>query len=193
MILDTATQIVRKGALAYVGAVALAGDTVGKRFDQYAKRGATVEHDARERLGQARSDMRKRFEHATQRLLQNVKAPINAGEEQAGAVGNMLEQSRDRVLDALNIPNQRTLHELNTQIDHLGAAIDDLRTQMRRAKAEAEPLPGYDKMNVDTVLGHLASLDTPGLRKLHAYEQAHGKRVTVLRAVEERLAPKAEG
>ena len=194
MVLDPAISIVRKGTLAYVGAIALTSDKVSERLDQFAKRGTAIEHAARERMDHTASDVRKRFEHATQGLRQNVEAPLDAGHEQAAAAGNFLVQSRDRVLNALNIPTQQALHDLNAQIDHLGVAIDDLRTQMRRAKAEApaEPLPGYDKMNVDTVVSQLPKFDTAGLRALHAYEQTHGKRVTVLRAIEERLAPKAE-
>jgi hypothetical protein len=103
-------------------------------------------------------------------------------------------QSRERVLNLLNIPTQHTLHDLSAQVDHLSAAIDDLRAKMRRAKSEAlaEPLPGYDKMNVATVVSQLAKFDEAGLRAVRAYEQEHGKRVTVLRAIEERLALKAQ-
>lgn len=194
MILDPAINVVRKGALAYVGAVALTSDKVSETVERFAERGTTIERAARERLNQATSGMRKRFEQATGGLRQNLEAPIEAGQEQPTFAGNLLVQGRNRVLNVLNIPTQQALHELNTQIDHLSIAIDDLRGQMRRAKAEAlaEPLPGYDKMNVDTVVSQLPKFDTAGLRALHAYEQTHGKRVTVLRAIEERLAPKAE-
>ena len=194
MILDPAINVVRKGALAYVGAIALTSDKVGETVEQFTERGTAIERAARERFEHAASGMHKRFEQATAGVRQNFEAPIEAGQEQAAVAGNLLVQGRDRVLHALNIPTQQTLRELNTQVDHLSIAIDDLRGQLRRARAEAlaEPLPGYDKMNVDTVVSQLPKFDTAGLHALHAYEQTHGKRITVLRAIEERLAPTAK-
>ncbi len=53
-------------------------------------------------------------------------------------------------------------------------------------------MPGYDKMNVDTVVSQLPKFDEAGLRTVRAYEQVHGKRITVLRAIEERLVLKHE-
>ena len=39
MILDPAMKAVRKGALAYVGAIALTGDLAGKTFKKFVTRG----------------------------------------------------------------------------------------------------------------------------------------------------------
>jgi len=195
MILDPAFKVVGKGTLAYVGAIALTSDLVGKVFQQFTERGAAFEHTAREQLDQATGRARRRFERATYSLRKNLGLPVATGQEQASMSVNLLVQGRERVLSVLNMPTQETLHELNTQVEHLSIAIDDLRAKMRRPKAEAptEPLPGYDKMNVDTVVSQLAKFDEAGLRAVRAYEQEHGKRVTVLRAIEEQLVlkPKA--
>jgi hypothetical protein len=193
MILDPAINVVRKGTLAYVGAIALMSDVVGEAFQQFTKRGTAIERTVRERFDHATSGARKRFEQAAHGLRKDLGIPV-AAEHDVATGGNLLVQSRDRVLNVLNIPNQQTLHELNTQVDHLNIAIDDLRAKARRAPAEelAEPLPGYDKMNVDTVVGQLPKFDEAGLHAVRAYEQAHGKRVTVLRAIEERLVLKHE-
>jgi hypothetical protein len=194
MKLDPAINAVRKGTLAYVGAIALTSDLVGEAFQRFADRGAAFERTARERLDHATSGARKRFEQATRDLRKELRIPLANGHEQTPAAGNLLVQGRQRILSVLNIPTQETLHELNKQVDHLSLGIDDLRAKMHRAKAEAhaEPLPGYDKMNVDSVVSQLAKVDEAGLRAVRAYEQEHGKRVTVLRAIEERLVLKPE-
>jgi hypothetical protein len=191
---DPAINVVRKGTLAYVGAIALTSDLVGAAFQRFAERGAAFERAARERLDQATNGARKQFEQTTRDLWKELRIPVANGHEQAPVAGNLLVQGRERVLNVLNIPTQNKLHELNTQVDHLSIAIDDLRAQMRRVKAgaQAEPLPGYDKMNVETVVSQLAKFDAAGLRAVRAYEQEHGKRVTVLRAIEERLVLKPE-
>jgi polyhydroxyalkanoate synthesis regulator phasin len=181
MILDPALSVARRGALAYVGAIALTSDFVSTTIEKFAKRGTTAQQAALEQF------------KATIRRLRPESAPKPEGEQVAKAE-QMLAQRRDQLLSALNIPTQSTLHSLNAQVDHLSAAIDELRTQARRAKTEppvapaAEPLPGYDKMNVDTVVSQLSKFDETGLKEVRAYEQAHGKRVTVLRAIDERLA-----
>jgi len=161
---------------------------------KFVDRGTALEHTAREQFDHAASGARKRFEQATADLRKNLGLPAAAKHEQPATGADLLAQGRERVLHVLNIPTQYTLHELNAQVDHLSVAIDELRAKMRRAKAEesAEPLPGYDKMNVETVVSQLAKFDEAGLRAVRAYEQQHGRRVTVLRAIEERLALKPQ-
>jgi poly(hydroxyalkanoate) granule-associated protein len=198
MVLDPALDVARRGALAYVGALALTRDVVVDTVERFAERGSPVERAVRTRLDHAADVARQRFEQATRRLRGSSEPAAEAPTKPA----DLLAQGRDRLLNALNIPTQRALHDLNDQLDHLSAAIEDLRTQRRQPKApellkpaEApkapelpEPLPGYDTMNVGTVVRHLAEFDNAGLRAVRAYEQAHGNRVTVLRAIEERLA-----
>ena len=193
MILDPAINVVRKGTLAYVGAIALTSDLAGEAFKKFVARGKAFEHTAREQFDHANGGARKRIEQAALDLRKNLGLPV-ATEPTQLAGRNLLVQGRERVLDVLNIATQDTLHELDAQVDHLSVAIDELRGKMRRPKAEepAEPLPGYDKMNVETVVSQLAKFDEAGLRAVRAYEQEHGKRVTVLRAIEERLVLKPE-
>lgn len=172
---DTATGIVRKSALAYVGALALTGDTALDTFNTLAKRGASTEKAARAQL---RTMSRK--------LRREANVVADQAEEQTAEARNFLTESRDRLLDTLMIPTQHTLSELNHQVERLTSAIDDLRTKVRRQQREvtAEPMPGYDKMNVDTVLSQLPRLEESQLLAVQAYEQGHQVRVTVLRAVE---------
>lgn len=49
------------------------------------------------------------------------------------------------------------------------------------ASGGSEPLPGYDGMTAEEVLGHLGGLDDAGRDRVRAYEQEHAGRKTVLR------------
>ena len=53
--------------------------------------------------------------------------------------------------------------------------------------AESLPIEGYDKMTVKELTPLLETLDAPGLLMVREYEVAHAKRVTLLRAIEERM------
>jgi polyhydroxyalkanoate synthesis regulator phasin len=175
----TTSNLVRKSTLAYVGAWALAGDTLSESFKQLAKRGSTIETSARAQLRKA-----------TRRLWRESDAAIANVDQPIADARSYVVQGRDRLLASLKLPTQTSLHELNTQIERLNAAIDDLRVKSRRPKLEqpGEPIPGYDKMNVDTVLGQLGKHETAVLHAIQAYEQAHQGRITVLRGVERMLA-----
>lgn len=172
---DTATGVARKSALAYVGALALTGDTARDTFNKLARRGVTAEKATRAQLRKMSRALRREA---------NVVA--EQAEEQTAEARSFLAETRDRLLETLMIPTQDTLSDLNHQVERLSSAIDDLRTKVRRQQREvtAEPMPGYDKMNVDTVLSQLPKLEESQLLAVQAYEQAHQARVTVLRAVE---------
>lgn len=174
-ILDTASTVARKGALAYVGALALSGDVARDTFAQLAERGASAEQTARAEL-----------RRLTRMVRRDTSEAVAEGEEQLSEARSFVAEGRDRVLDMLLLPTQRSLHELNAQVERLSVAIDDLRAKTRRQKAAipAEPIPGYEKMNVDTVLSRLPKLEEAHLLAVQSYEQAHQNRVTVLRAVE---------
>lgn len=55
------------------------------------------------------------------------------------------------------------------------------------AAQELEPLPGYHAWNVKTAVAALSGLDAATLIMVRSYEEAHGKRITVLRAIEKAL------
>lgn len=176
--IETASNVARKGALAYVGALALTGDAARGTFERLSKRGANAQHTLREQA-----------QKLANRLRRQASAPAEAELAAPEAGPSFLAKGRDQLLDRLQIPTQASLAELNSEIERLSAAIDDLRVKSRRqAPTMAEPLPGYEKMNVDTVLSRLPKLDEAGLLAVQAYEQAHQGRVTVLRGVERTLA-----
>lgn len=52
---------------------------------------------------------------------------------------------------------------------------------------DLEPLPGYHVWNAKTAAAAMSSLDPATLQAVRTYEEAHGNRVTVLRAIEKAL------
>lgn len=67
-----------------------------------------------------------------------------------------------------------------------------LRLMGEKATAESEepPIEDYDNLAATDVLEHLDELDSDQLHVLRAYESAGKERVTVLRAIDERLGEK---
>jgi poly(hydroxyalkanoate) granule-associated protein len=176
-------NIARRGALAYVGALAMTGDQVAKTFGQLVERGTQVERAARHQAGQAR-----------RRLRGEVKDTVEEGQEQVAEVSSALAKGRDRLLSTLNLPTHNDVLLLNVQVERLSGELDTLRKAARRQKADAvavangtTPLPGYEKLNAESVVDRLIGLEEPALLAVRAYEQAHGNRITVLRAVERAL------
>jgi poly(hydroxyalkanoate) granule-associated protein len=187
MILDPAINVARKSALVYIGAIALTGDRLTQTFDQLAQRGEQIQNSARERLRQVTSEARRM-----------VRRDLAEGQEQIEETSDLITQGRDRLMDALNIPTQTSMTKLNYEVARLSAQIDELRETTRRNKAQAkaqataisEPIPGYEKMNVETVIAELPAHPEATLLAVQAYEQQHANRITVLRAVERTLVNK---
>jgi hypothetical protein len=189
MILDPALTLARKSALAYIGAVALTGDTLMGTVNRLAARGAQVRKSATNG-------------HVDAAALQKQIVP--GSEEQLARLRELFEQSRDGLIGALNMPTQSSVEELKTEVARLSAQIDQLRAAARRQakatnapsipqdSAQAEPVPGYNELNVERVVDLLPMLEEPQLLAVQTYEQAHSKRVTVLRAIDKLREAKIE-
>ena len=152
-------------------------------------------HGARERFAKIEKSTRAQFAKVTGTSHEEVVEPVEAPVAPAEHAASAFEKGRDRLLEVLSLPTHEDIVKLNQEIDRLSAEIDQLRKQSRRAKAAvvapaidgAPPLPGYEKLNVESVVDKLPALDEAKLLAVRAYEQEHGKRVTVLRAVERAL------
>jgi polyhydroxyalkanoate synthesis regulator phasin len=172
MILDPILSTARRSALASIGAVALARDTFSEAVDQLARRGE-----------QTRRGAQKRF----QAVERQVRVEVHHGEERA-------EDIRDQVLTLLHVPSQSDIQRLYAQVEHLCVEIDALYGARQRAQSVVidEPLPGYSKLNAESIIERIPELNTQTLLTLRAYEQAHGRRVTVLRAAERTLVQRED-
>lgn len=181
MIIDTVKTTARKGALAYVGAWALASDYALETVESLAQRGEKAEQAARQQLRESLRAVRG-----------EARAGIAEGEQQLDAARDeaqrVTNRISDRVVDALNIPRQDDIKELDSQVARLTVQIDQLRANLRRNEATlAEPMLGYEKLTADEVIARLPDLDITQLLALRAHEQQHANRVTVLRATEHTL------
>jgi hypothetical protein len=192
MILDPALSLVRKSALASVGAVALTGDTVAETFERLAARGEKAERAVRVRLRLATADVRAD-------IAENQEQVVAESKERLAGVRGVVEGGLGRLADMLNLPTQRAVLKLNDEVARLSTQIDQIRAQTRRqaravelAQGAVEPLPGYDKLNAEHVVEQLQALPEPKLLAVQNYEQTHSNRVTVLRAVDKLLEPKPE-
>jgi len=192
MILDPALNLARKSALASIGAVALTSDTLTDTIDRLAARGAKVERAARARLRTASADV-----HAD--IAENQEQLVVESKERIAGVRSIFDQGLDQLATLLNLPTQSTVEQLNGEVARLSAQIDQIRAQARRqarvvevAQGAIEPLPGYDKLNAEHVIDLLPTLSEPKLLAVRNYEQTHGNRVTVLRAIDKLIEAKAE-
>jgi poly(hydroxyalkanoate) granule-associated protein len=189
---NPAIEVARKGALAYVGAIAMTGDTIRHSFDRLAKRGARVEKAARAKLQPTAEGVRADVEGGKEKIVEESK-------ERIAEARGVFEQARDRLIDMLHLPTQTSVELLNGEVAHLSAEIDKLRAATRRqakavqeAQGAVEPTPGYDKLNVEHAVELLSTLPESKLLAVRNYEQTHSNRVTVLRAIDKLLEPKAE-
>jgi poly(hydroxyalkanoate) granule-associated protein len=189
---NPAIEVARKGALAYVGAIAMTGDTIRQSFDRLAERGARVEKAARAKLRATTADVRADVTESKEQIVAENK-------ERIAEARSIFEDARDRLIDVLHLPTQTSVEHLNSEVAHLSAEIDKLRAAARRqakataeAPAASEPTPGYDKLNVEHAVELLSTLPESKLLAVRNYEQTHGNRVTVLRAIDKLLEPKAE-
>jgi len=192
MILDPALNLARKSALASIGAVALTSDMLTDTIDRLAARGAKVERAARARLRTASADV-----HAD--IAENQEQLVVESKERIAGVRSIFDQGLDQLATLLNLPTQSTVEQLNGEVARLSAQIDQIRAQARRqarvvevAQGAIEPLPGYDKLKAEHVIDLLPTLSEPKLLAVRNYEQTHGNRVTVLRAIDKLIEAKAE-
>ncbi len=104
--------------------------------------------------------------------------------DRAEARGEALEQEIHARLQAMG-PCGRAVNELWTCLGMAPAAPQAAEAPI--APTEAPPFPDYDDLTAPEILQRLNTLDADGLARLRRYEAAHRQRVTILRAVDERL------
>lgn len=188
VLLDTA----RKGALAYIGAIALTGDTLSHTGDTLsgAIKRAAVEGKKLE------SDLQSRVRRSTYQALADLANVAEAVQERADQARDMVGHAQQRLFDALHLPTHTSLEDLKIEVARLNAELDGLQGKGRRrgasGRAEATVIPDYEKLNADAVVARLPDLDEWVLLSLHTYERQHAARVTVLRAIERVLVSRRE-
>lgn len=127
-----------------------------------------------ERLREERGDVEEAGDLAENRLREGAEIGIK--------VLKVLETRVETMLTELVSMGRRELNEIEDRIDALVQRLD------RELEEEIHPIPNYDEKNAEEVTSALDGLDEMQLRTLRAYEVQHKNRVTILRAIDEKLA-----
>ena len=168
-------KVPRNVVLAYAGFWGLAYDEAKALvdrsrdvFDRAEDKGEKLETEARERV-------REVYRRAETEVEDEVQ-------EQVG-----------ETLEAMDVPTQTQLDQLGRKIDAVDRKLDRLAEKMEKIlliEAEEgvkEPLPGYDELTAREIVKQLPRLTVAQLLAVRQYELAGENRVTVLRAVDERV------
>lgn len=165
----------RSAALAYAGLWGIAYDEAQELversrslFDRAEDRGHVVEADTRELLKETMQKVRRQAEEVQEEVEEQVEQVVNLATREEVAALNAKVDALRRQLDVLLQKVDRVL-------------------LMEQEEAWKPPLPDYDQLNVREVVALLDSLTRAELETVRDYEQAHARRVTVLREVEARL------
>ncbi len=76
----------------------------------------------------------------------------------------------------------------------LSSSLDKLETRLKQfedelaARTKALPIDGYDRLNADEIVRKIDIMPAESLKALRDYESQHKGRVTVLKAIDQRLA-----
>ncbi len=101
-------ELVRKVALASVGAVVLAQDELEELINRLVERGEIAERDGRNLI----SDLVEKRKTATKESFQSV--------------GTEVDGTIERVLHRVNIPTKTDIQSLTAKIDEIGRRLDEL-------------------------------------------------------------------
>jgi signal transduction histidine kinase len=134
--------------------------------------------DARHRLEDRLREGRGEMEEAGDR----TESRVRDGAEIALKVARVIETRVETMLSELIDASRREVNEIDDRVD---AMLNRLDVELEE---QIHPIPNYDDKNVEEVMGALDGLDEMQLRTVRAYEVSHKNRITVLRAVDERLA-----
>lgn len=107
---------------------------------------------------------------------------LRDGAEIAMKVAKVLETRIETMVTELVEMGRRELSEIEERVD---ALVDRLDAEL---EDEIHPIAAYDEKTVDEIVGELDGLDEMQLRTVRAYEVTSKNRVTLLRAIDERLA-----
>lgn len=103
------TELVRRVALAAVGAVAMSKDEIEQFIDRLVERGELAEREGKQMVRE---------------LVDRRKRQVETTEEK---VENGVESRVEQILAKLNIPTKRDIEELSDKIGMLTARIEELK------------------------------------------------------------------
>ncbi len=111
-----------------------------------------------------------------------TESRIREAAEIALKVARVLENRIETVIGELAELGRREWHEIEQRVD---ALVDRLDAEL---DDEITPIANYDDKTVEEVLSQLDGLDTVQLRAVRSHEASNKNRITLLRAIDEKLA-----
>lgn len=137
------------------------------------------EQEIRKRLDQL-NDQRTKIESTVQQTvslqvkeLQTIEVKILGKlEEAVGTVKSLAESNFDR---------------LSASLDKLEKRIQDVEKNLA-AQINKLPIQDYDRLNADEIVRQIETLPGDDLKALRGYEAQHKGRVTILKAIDAKLA-----
>jgi len=179
-------QLGRKAALIYAGLLGLAYDQAKqmlysskKLVDQAEERGETIVSELNHRTEELRSQANLQALKWRDRVDQSIE---NATFEATEAVHNV-EEMAEKAISRMNANKEGNAQALrvdgpmNIEI----TAVETIEVTL------PEPVGGYDEMNAKEIAEQMQGWDATLLETVRAYELATKNRVTVLRAIDERM------
>lgn len=200
-------KLPRNAVRAYAGFWGLAydeaKDLVGRSreiFDRAEDKGEELGTEARERVRKvykrAEAEVEEEAEEQVGEALEALDVPTQTRLDQLGRKIDALDRKLDGiVLQETGVKNEvghleqvtaKRLAALEEKLDRLAQKVE--RVMLMEAEEEVkEPLSGYDELTAKEIVKQLPRLTIAQLVAVREYELAGENRVTVLRAVDQRL------
>ncbi len=184
--LKMAIRLGRKTFFIYAGLLGMAYDKAKalltnsmELVDEAEHRGETIVQDAGKRVDAWRDQANDKVAHWRGDVEHRVQAASTELSENVKTAEKKVEQKAEQVMECLGLAGENAAAEpMTIEITELVVMEPEL----------VEPLTGYDEMTAKEVIEHLTDLGEDVMRLVSEYEATYKKRVTVLQAVEERLA-----
>lgn len=166
----------RKAERIYLGLFGLAYDYSMDFLEKAEKRGVKVEKELNKRV----AEMRKEATDEVRSLRKRVESRVESVKDEVTTRGEAMEKEVQKALEKVK-PNG---------VNGKGVEVDQIKIEVEMA--DAQPIAGYDEMNVDEVVERLGLLDMAKLAEVRAYEVVHKNRVTVLREIDTEMEARAQ-
>ncbi len=173
-------KMIKKMFVAGIGAVEFARESVSDArefimdsFDEFVERG--------ERLTEHEDSYIRAFMAALK-----LRTRVPSSEEVDIIIPGYDDMTVTEVLDQLKPLSMRDLELIRAYEHHNLNRIRIIR-QVDRELDEARIIAGYDELPVGDIVDKLEDLSEQELASIKDYEKSHRKRVTILRAIDQRL------
>lgn len=158
-----------------------------QQLREVSQRSSQILHENGERTRQTVEQVRTSVSQQQSNLQEfaQVRATrVREGTEIGLKVAQVIEKRVETMLADLLQMGHRGLADVDTRIEQMMERIDSQLAE------EIQPIANYDELNVDEIISQLDPLDAIELRAIRKHETSHKNRVTILRAVDQKLAEK---